>query len=527
MPSLLRRALAATALLGILGVAPFSPPPAELFSDGFESGDYTAWSSYNDGNGQMTLSAACALQGSYGLCIPSTNNSRKQMIDLSPADETLYSASFLLDPNGISLTGADRIRIFQGRNDATFPFILLLRKTASGFQLRLRVSNDSLAYSDSAWQPITDALHEIAVEWQADSAEGAGDGYGKLFVDDVLVELVTAVDNNTMRIDGIRLGITSRMDGITLQGQLRMDDFHSIQWAHPGPRIAGCPLFPADSIWNARVDSLPVHPNSDAYVQTIGADEHVHADFGSGEWDGGPIGIPYTLIDGSQPMVPISFYYDDQSDPGPYPIPPDALIEGGPDSDGDRHILLVDTDNCVLYEIFDAWPQGDGSWDAGSGAYFDLNSHALRPETWTSADAAGLSILAGLARYDEIEAGEIRHALRFTAPETRNAYLWPARHYASDLSGAQYPPMGLRFRLKADYDISGFSPEVQIILIALKRYGMILADNGSPWYISGVPGEGWDNDALHALHGIFGSAFEAVDVSGLMFLPDFGLALFP
>jgi hypothetical protein len=293
------------------------------------------------------------------------------------------------------------------------------------------------------------------------------------------------------------------------------------------PQVAGCAVFPADNVWNVPVDTLPVDVNSAAYVATIGAGDHVHADFGSGTWDGSPIGIPYTDVPGTQSLVDVTFDYYDESDPGPYPIPSDAPIEGGPNSDGDRHVLVVDRDNCILYELFDAWPQSDGSWTAGSGAIFDLNSHALRPDGWTSADAAGLPILPGLARYDEVAAGEIRHALRFTAPETRQAYVWPARHHASNRTGEQYPPMGQRFRLKADFDISGFSPQAQVILQALKTYGMILADNGSAWYISGTPDEGWDNDVLHELHDVYGSDFEAVDVSSLMVNPDSGQARNP
>ncbi|HUX76145.1 MAG TPA: hypothetical protein VMY40_05840 [Anaerolineae bacterium] len=296
----------------------------------------------------------------------------------------------------------------------------------------------------------------------------------------------------------------------------------SILTTQASPQVAGCAVFPADNVWNTPVDTLPVHANSDAYVATIGADAHVHADFGSGTWDGGPIGIPYVDVPGSQPKVAVTFEYDDESDPGPYPIPPDAPIEGGPDSDGDRHVLVLDRDNCILYEMFYAFPQPGGSWEAGSGAIFDLSSHALRPAGWTSADAAGLPILPGLVRYEKVAAGEIRHALRFTAPQTRRAYVWPARHYASNLTGEQYPPMGQRFRLRADLNVSGFSAEVQVILRALKTYGMILADNGSSWFISGVPDERWDNDALHALHDVKGSDFEAVDTSSLMVDPDSG-----
>jgi hypothetical protein len=227
-------------------------------------------------------------------------------------------------------------------------------------------------------------------------------------------------------------------------------------------------------------------------------------------------------VPGTQPGVDVVFYWDDQSDPGPYPIPSDAPIEGGSAATGDRHVLVLDQGDCVLYELYKSYPESNGNWSAMSGAIYDLNSHALRPETWTSADAAGLPILPGLARYDEVAAGAINHALRFTAPDTQHAYVWPARHQASDLTGAEYPPMGQRFRLKAGYDISGFSAEAQVILQALKIYGMMLADNGSPWFISGAPDEQWDNDVLHELHEVPGSAFEAVDVSSLMLSPDSG-----
>jgi hypothetical protein len=291
--------------------------------------------------------------------------------------------------------------------------------------------------------------------------------------------------------------------------------------------MAGCPVFPPDHIWNQPIVDLPLDPNSDLYIATIGAAGHLQADFGSGLWNGAPIGIPFVIVTAAQPGVAVSFDYADESDPGPYPIPPDVPIEGGPDSDGDRHVLVLQRDDCLLYELYAAYPQADGSWQAGSGAIFDLNGYARRPDGWTSADAAGLPILPGLVRYEEVASGEIRHALRFTAPQTRRAYLWPARHYASSLTGLQYPPMGQRFRLKADFDISGFDPQVQVILRALQRYGLILADNGSAWYLSGVPDERWDNDLLRQLRQVPGSAFEAVDVSGLMIAPDSGQAAHP
>ena len=293
--------------------------------------------------------------------------------------------------------------------------------------------------------------------------------------------------------------------------------------AAPSMAVApACALFPAENIWNAPIDTLPVHVNSDDYINTIGADRGLHPDFGSGTWSGAPIGIPFVKIGDSQPTVPVYFYYADESDPGPYPIPADAPIEGGGDSAGDRHVLVFDDDNCMLYELYDAYPNPDGSWDAGSGAIFNLGSNELRPEGWTSADAAGLPILPGLVRYEEVLVGEINHAIRFTAPKTKREYVWPARHFASSYTDEIYPPMGQRFRLKEDFDISGFSPAIRVILRAMKRYGIMLADNGSAWFVSGAPDERWDNDELRELKSVLGANFEAVDVSSLMLDPDSG-----
>jgi hypothetical protein len=281
-----------------------------------------------------------------------------------------------------------------------------------------------------------------------------------------------------------------------------------------------CSVFPADNIWNTPVDNLPVDANSDSYVMTGGLGSSLHPDFGSGTYNGSQIGIPFTVVHASQPKVQLSFDYADESDAGPYPIPPDAAIEGGASSTGDRHVLVLNADNCMLYELYAASPQLDGSWHAGSGAIFDLTCSCLRPPTWTSADAAGLPIFPGLVRYDEVAAGQIAHALRFTLPRTQKAFVWPARHFASKLTDSVYPPMGQRFRLRATFDISGFAPQVQVILQALKTYGMILADNGSPWFLSGAPDERWDNDALAQLKQVHGSDFEAVDVSALMISRD-------
>ncbi len=285
-----------------------------------------------------------------------------------------------------------------------------------------------------------------------------------------------------------------------------------------GANIANCPMFPANNYWNTPVDSLPIHPQSDVWIDNIGRDVEFHMDFGSGEYEGGLLGIPYNIVSGSSvEQYSPEFYYPEESDTGPYPIPDNPAIEFG----SDHHILVVDTDTCTLYEIFDA-SFVDGQWFGGGGAIFDLNSNALRPDTWTSADAAGLPILPGLVRYDEIVAGEINHALRFTVEETAG-YLWPGRHLTADPDDS-IPPLGAWFRLNADYDISGFPQEMQVILQAMKTYGIILADNGSNWYVSGAPDERWDNDMLHLLDVLTGNDFEAVDVSGMIVDVDSGEA---
>ncbi len=278
----------------------------------------------------------------------------------------------------------------------------------------------------------------------------------------------------------------------------------------------GCSVFPESSVWNLDVSQHPVHERSLAYIESIGADAGMHPDFGT-VWDGTPIGIPYIEVDGETELTPV-FYsaYGSESDPGPFPIPLDAPIEGGPESSGDRHVIAWDRESCVLYELYSARPTQDG-WEAASGARYDLSREDDHPEGCTSADAAGLPILPGLVRYDEVvEAGEINHALRFTVQRSQRAYLYPARHYASQDSDPALPPMGARFRMKADYDCSSFSEEVQVICEALRIYGMFVADNGSNWYLSGAPDERWDDDALGDLKSIPGSAFEVVDTGATL-----------
>jgi hypothetical protein len=280
------------------------------------------------------------------------------------------------------------------------------------------------------------------------------------------------------------------------------------------PAARHCPVFPANNPWNQRVDKLPVSANSAQLISSIGLDAHVHADFGSGKWDGGPIGIPFDVVSSTTARRHVSFEYADESDRVRYPIPPHVHIEGGPHASGDRHAILVDKSSCRLYELYDLRRTSHG-WTAGSGAVWSLRSNHLRPAGWTSADAAGLPIFPGLARWDEVGRGTIDHALRFTAPQTRRAYVYPARHYASSSNDPSLPPMGLRVRLKASVDVASFPKQARVVLRALQRYGMILADNGSPWYISGAPNRHWSNDQLHSLGRLTGADFEVVDTSSL------------
>jgi hypothetical protein len=270
-------------------------------------------------------------------------------------------------------------------------------------------------------------------------------------------------------------------------------------------------IFPADNAWNRDISKEPVDSNSDVLVKSVGLDRPLHPDFGT-TWNDAPWGIPYIVVARDQPRVPVKFEYVDESDAGPYPIPADAPIEGGAKSDGDRHVIVIDRDEWKLYELFAAYPQDGGkSWRAGSGAIFDLKTNDLRPAGWTSADAAGLPIFPGLARYDEaVTCGAIRHALRFTCRTTRRAYISPARHFASKHTDAHLPPMGMRVRLKRDVDVSKFPKSARVILDALKHYGMILADNGGDWFVSGAPDSRWKDDEIDTLKRIMGSDFEVV-----------------
>jgi hypothetical protein len=280
--------------------------------------------------------------------------------------------------------------------------------------------------------------------------------------------------------------------------------------------LAGCPMLPKNNIWNTPIDTMPVHPSSTAYVATSGIDRNLHPDFGGA---GG--GIPITVVPATQPMVQIIF--DEgaaNSDPGPYPIPPNVAIEGGTDG----HALVLQQGTCKLYEVLAIKPAANGSWTGYSGAVFDLRSNQLRPDGWTSSDAAGLPVAPGLIRFDEILAGEIRHALRLTVPKTRREFIWPARHYASRSDDQAMPPMGQRFRLKAGYNISGFDPKVQVLLRALKKYGMILADNGSSWFLTGATDTRWEQELWSQIKVIKGADLEAVDVSSLMISPNSGQA---
>ncbi len=281
-------------------------------------------------------------------------------------------------------------------------------------------------------------------------------------------------------------------------------------FSYESPNVGDLQIFPPDNPWHRDISNLPVHPNSENYINSVGRSSPLHPDFGT-VWNGAPNGIPFVVVSGSQPKIPIVFTaYGNESDPGPYPIPADAPIEGGHLSSGDRHVIVIDKDNRLLYELYSAYPKPD-RWEAQSGAIFKLDSNQLRPGGWTSADAAGLPIFAGLVRYEEVAVKKkIDHAIRVTVRKTQRKFLYPATHFASFADDPNLPPMGLRFRLKASYDISGFPVSAQVILKALKKYGMIVADNGGPWFISGAPDSRWNDEELAALKRVKGNDFEVV-----------------
>jgi hypothetical protein len=284
----------------------------------------------------------------------------------------------------------------------------------------------------------------------------------------------------------------------------------------PNADLGGRRLLPDDSPWHQDISQSPVDPNSERILARVGMDKPLRAQFGP-EWEGAPIGIPYVVVGGDQEKVSVTFTDAEESDAGPYPVPPDAPIEGGPKGDADRHVLVLDRDNSQLYELFNAFPDGNGGWKAGSGAIWNLNENQMRPAGWTSADAAGLPILPGLVRYDEVmDKGAIEHAVRFTLSKSRRAYVPPASHWASSLNDDDLPPMGMRVRLKADFDTSGFAPEVKVILEALKKYGMILADNGSDNFISGAPDERWNVDNLRQLMRVTSKDLEVVEMTDMV-----------
>ena len=296
-----------------------------------------------------------------------------------------------------------------------------------------------------------------------------------------------------------------------------------------GGSLNGFLPFPADNLWNQNIAGAPVDPNSAAIINYIGASDPVHPDFGSGEYNGSSIGIPYVVVNSQQAPVVINFTaYGEESDPGPMPVPASAPIEGYPNpGTGDRHVLVLDNSNCWLYELYSSYPQTDGSWNAASAAVWDLLADEQRPLTWTSADAAGLSIFAGLARYDEVASGAIKHALRFTLQNSRAAFVPPASHWAATTTNANAAPMGMRMRLKASFNISGFSPTNQVILTALQQYGMIMADNGSNMYIGGAPDDRWDNDDLHNLDQVTAADFEVVQMNPIYTQPNLPTGVVP
>ncbi len=307
----------------------------------------------------------------------------------------------------------------------------------------------------------------------------------------------------TMAISGVAVAAIATVDRPATVGQV------ADRVTPPGPRVGGCTVFPPDNWWNRNVASDPLHPDSAriiAKIQSVGGD-NLHPDFGENP----DYGIPFVVVPVGQPLVPITYdAYGDESDPGPFPVPLDAPVEGGTAANGDRHVIALRSDTCELFELYRSFQSG-GGWIADSGARFNLRSNALRPLGWTSADAAGLPILPGLVRFDEVAAGEIRHAIRITFAQTRDGYILPATHAASSRADLTLPPMGMRLRLRADFGVAGLTGQARVIAVAMQQYGVIVADNGSNWFFQGAPDPGWNDDDLSQLKGISGLNFEVVD----------------
>ena len=419
--------------------------------------------------------------------------------------------------------------VYRGYRTYSLPSTIL-RSSVSGLQVKVNYKGPAASsqawswyawnWNLSAWKKIGSNAAAVGGRWSALKFSVASPrAYINGATGEIRIRLVSSNASGNAKLDyeAVLLSYTGTPTPVPTLG--------------PSPDISACSLFPAEDVWNTPIDALPVNARSSAWISSIGATSPgFHMDFGSGTWDGGPIGIPYNVVDGSLvSKYSFVFYYPDESDAGPYPLPVNPAREWG----SDHHILVVDTHDCSLNEVYDA-SYSNGQWHGGSGAIWDLGSDMLRPDGWTSADAAGLPILPGLVRYQELAEALsksnpadqiIPHALRFTANAT-NSYIWPARHPTSGTAGTltNTPPMGARFRLNAKYDISGFAPELQVLLRTMKTYGIILADNGSSWMVSGSPDARWDNDMLHGMDVLTGSNFEAVDESCLQVSADSGQA---
>jgi hypothetical protein len=450
---------------------------------------------------------------------------------VAPGDYKLFTSAAAGAPVLLTQTGSTRAIALDSVTRLAEPFALQA-PVAFGSDARTRVTlfatNLTLAAGES-FNTVTADAQDASLAHYPMSVEYVGAVPGQTWMTAVVVRL----NDNLGDVGDVLVGVTYH--GIA-SNRVRLGIGHvgggppddppasptptpsATPELGPGASLHGKQVFPSDNPWNQDISTSPVDSNSANLIASIGLNTGLHPDFGT-VYDGAPNGISYVVVSGSQLRVPIDFTaYGDESDPGPYPVPANAPIEGGPGSDGDRHVLVIDRDDWKLYELGYAFPINNGaSWNANCGAIFDLNSNALRPAGWTSADAAGLPIFPGLVRYDEVfEQGVIAHALRFTVHDSRRAYVSPARHWASTLTSANLPPMGMRVRLKASFDISGFSPAMQVILRAMKKHGMIMADNGSNWYFSGAPDPRWNDDELSSLKSIKGSNFEVVQMGTIV-----------